>query len=593
MAVPLSAKSSAIGSKSETVSYLLLYESMVRHQDLEFDATHDHIKLTVDRSKHLGRPKNNRGEQVSADNVPEGMLSYLEMRRCLLGLGYTWNRSLSHSAAMSYDDDVSIASVNSSSTLLSGQGTYVSQSARDIIATDAQLIMLLTTLVEMEEQVRALNMKNDEMDDGSNKGLFIPEFIQAYKLIIGGMQSLQTYPNPDVDKPEVVKATCGRLKIDPNLLLSLRQKSRERTLGLLRLFGPKELNMVENARGRNSPVQSAGESPTSCNSPNRNNKIASSTTINPRSIIPKDGLQPRLSDAEIHKLVHSKDAALAKILEEHESEMNMMATNIEQLRLKEARIQATLARRQKRTRLAVVVGVIFTICGGVGMEHYRKEHVARKITMGREAERTADAETIRKLKSQIKSLTSRLQDAEATIRYEEGRYESIKASSSKTTKELEAIQIKWLTDQGELEKCRVQRKELDEDLTKLTAEQESISEEVGWCRERLESTERVLEGMDRALKVKNETPEGGSMPSLKQIIKNIDAEADTTEKKQDGKDNKHAKPVQMEMKYNKSFRNAVLLRQLYSAVGGMIASVLAQGLLPVIGKVIATLFLGA
>lgn len=181
-------KPSTAGSKSETVNYLLLYEAMVRHQDLEFDATHDHIKLTVDRIKYLGRPKQNKGETVQ-EQVPEGMLSYLEMRRCLLRLGYTWNRSLSVAQSSQYDDDVSVASVNSSSTFLSGQNTAtasnVSASARDIIATDAQLIMLLTTLVEMEEQVRAVKTKNEEGDDCQNKGLFLPEFIQAYKLIIG------------------------------------------------------------------------------------------------------------------------------------------------------------------------------------------------------------------------------------------------------------------------------------------------------------------------------------------------------------------------------------------------------------------------
>jgi hypothetical protein len=316
--------------------------------------------------------------------------------------------------------------------------------------------------------------------------------------------------------------------------------------------------------------------------------------MNSRSILPKDGLQPRLSDAEIRKLVHSKDTALAKILEEHESEMNMMATNMEELRMKEARIQAALKKRKKRTRLAVVLGVVFTICGGVCMEYYRREMVTREITAGREAERAADAETIRKLKSQVKNLSSKLQDAEATIRYEEGRYETIKASSSKTAKELEAMQVKWLMDQSELEKCRVQRKELDGDLTKLTSQHESITEEVGWCRERLESTERAMEGMERALKAKNEMPEGAPAPTLKEITKSIDAEADAAEKKKemDGK-GKHNKPVQMEMKYNKHFRNAVILRQLYSAVGGVVASVIAQGLLPGIGRVISLLFLGA
>ena len=598
----LTSKNSTVGSKSETVSYLLLYEAMVRHQDLEFDATHDHIKLTIDRIKHLGRPKTNQPE---SNNTPKGMLTYLEMRRCLLRLGYTWNRSLPSASTSQaggyYDDDVSVASVNSSSTFLSGQNTAnasnISASARDIIATDAQLIMLLTTLVEMEEQVRAMKIQNEnDQDDSKDKGLFLPEFIQAYKLIIGGMQSLQTYPNPDVDKPEIVKQECGNLKIDQKLLVSLRQRSRERTLGLLRLFGPKELNMVEtdSIKGRDSPIQSAGESPTSRNPPNRsNNRRAPSPNMNPRSILPKDGLQPRLSDAEIRKLVHSKDTALAKILEEHELEMNVMATNMEELRIKEARIQAALKKRSKRTRLAIVLGVLLTMCGGLGMEYYRREQVAREITQGREVERAADAETIRNLKAQVKKLSSKLQDAEATIRYEEGRYETIKAASAKTSKELEAMQVKWMMDQGELEKCRVQRKELDDELAKLNSKHESVSEEVGWCRERLESTERAMEGMERALKTKNEMPQGAPAPTMKEIAKSIDAEADAAERKkeQDGKGKQ--KPVQMEMKYNKNFRNAVLLRQLYSAVGGLAASVLFQGFLPGLGRVISFLFLGA
>ncbi|KAL7477903.1 hypothetical protein ACHAW6_003688 [Cyclotella cf. meneghiniana] len=610
-------KTSGSGSKSETVSYLLLYEAMVRHQDLEFDATHDHIKLTVDRIKYLGRPKNATAgrEPALVDEAPAGMLTYLEMRRCLLRLGYTWNRSLpssSTSQAGGYDDDVSVASVNSSSTFLSGQNasnaSNLSASARDIIATDAQLIMLLTTLVEMEEKCRAVKLKNDEDDyDPKNKGLFLPEFIQAYKLIIGGMQSLQTYPNPDVEKPDVIKQECANLKIDPELLAFLRQRSRDRTLGLLRLFGPEELKAAEGSTSSSSStrsaqgnIQSAGESPTSNRNvkdaftPNLSNKQSPSSSMNPRNILPKDGLQPRLSDAEIRKLVHSKDTALAKILEEHESEMNVMATNLEELRMKEARIQAALKKRRKRTRLAVALGIALTVFGGVAMEYYRQEQVTREITLGREAERAADAATIRQLKEEVKSLTQKVHDAEATIRYEEGRYENIKASSAKTAKELEAMQVKWLMDQGELEQCRVQRKELDEDLTKLTARHKDISEEVGWCRDRLESTERAMEGMERALKAKNEMLAlGGQGPTLKEIAKSIDADEDAAEKKkeQDGKSKHNSKPVQMEMKYNKSFRNAVILRQIYSAAGGMLASVVVQGLLPGLGRVFSFLFL--
>ena len=283
-------------SKSETVNYLLLYEAMVRHQDLEYDATHDHIALTMGRIQYLGRKSNtnttnNNGggapeliqdeSSEEAKKVPKGMLTYLQMRRCLLRLGYTWNRSLPSSSSSNvplaqqqadgsgnymYDDDVSVMSTNSASTFISAPsaGSSTNMATRDIIATDAQLIMLLTTLVEMEERHRAVKLMQAEYDEEEkeddveqllrgggddstqddeifSQGLFLPEFIQAYKLIIGGMQSLQTYPNPDNAPNDAALAkACQKLGMpnDKVSLQELRIRSRERTLGLLRLFGP-------------------------------------------------------------------------------------------------------------------------------------------------------------------------------------------------------------------------------------------------------------------------------------------------------------------------------------------------------------------
>lgn len=259
-------------SKSETVNYLLLYEAMVRHQDLEYDATYDHIALTMGRIQYLGRPQQQQSSQpqqsqlhppttpklVAEDNsdedaVPKGMLTYLQMRRCLLRLGYTWNRSLlppppsqssNNSSSLDqyyYDDDVSVMSTNSASTFLSANNNSTSgataSTTRDIIATDAQLIMLLTTLVEMEEKDRARkllrlmktkkssealkgkkqqmktnngNKQEEEEEDDEDeyqvmfaKGLFLPEFVQVRErsLVVVGSSVLMfvialEFPSP-------------------------------------------------------------------------------------------------------------------------------------------------------------------------------------------------------------------------------------------------------------------------------------------------------------------------------------------------------------------------------------------------------------
>jgi hypothetical protein len=598
--------------KSDTVNYLLLYEAMVRHQDLEFDATSDHIKLVADRIRTLGKPsriKGQAGDHQDEENVPKGMITYRQMRRCLLRLGYTWNRAavVNNAAAVDndyYDDDnISVISANSSSSRASGGAvSNTSGSAgggfgnvRDIIATDSQLIMLLTTLVEMEERYHFSEHGGQDGDEEENnifpQGLFFAEFVQAYKLIIGGMQSLQTFPSPhDQD---------GTSK----LLQELRTRCRERTLGLLRLFGPdsslynKSLDVMSTTSSSTSlNQQPAGESPGGKKQHKRKNDgLALTPNRSPTrsstkdSNVAKDGLLPRLTDAEIRKMVHSKDIALAKILEEHESEMNVMAVNMEELRLKNLRTNAALKKRKKRARVVIVVMTILLALGGGYLEYTKREQVKREIAAGREEERQADEESIAKLKGEIQVLSSKLGDAEATIRYEENRYESIKKTSLKNEKLLEEMEAKWKIEAAELERCRVTRKELDVQVSTLKTKNVEMEEEVGWCRERLSSTERAMEGMERALS-KSRSEGGGANTSFAAIAKAAEKES----KDEDGGDEnkeKNSKPLLMEMKYNKSFRNAVFLRQAYSAVAGVAASMLLQGLLPGVANVFRMIFL--
>mmetsp|Transcript_5571 Transcript_5571/g.12018 ORF Transcript_5571/g.12018 Transcript_5571/m.12018 type:complete len:416 (+) Transcript_5571:394-1641(+) len=363
--------------------------------------------------------------------------------------------------------------------------------------------------------------------------------------------------------------------------------------------------------------------------PNRSNKkrsipqVRSSSKSKSKSMMAaKDGLLPRLNEEQIRKLVHSKDTALAKILEEHESEMNVMATNMEELRLKELRTQRALKKRRKRTRIGLIVATVVLLVGGVAMEYHRRETVAREITLGREAERKADEETIRRLNDEIALLHQKLADAESAIRYEENRYETIKTKSIKTKKELEDVQAKWMGDRAELEVCQQNSGEIETELLKLKERNEEVEEEVEWCRDRLDSAERSMEAMERAVKKSRELLErnvaGGNngtmvVPSFDDIANEIGME-DAKEASSDvgnntkgvvGSDKKSrggregskkggvkAAPVKMEMKYNKAFRNAVILRQTYSAVAGMAASFLLQGLVPGLGKIFGMLFLG-
>jgi len=299
----------------------------------------------------------------------------------------------------------------------------------------------------------------------------------------------------------------------------------------------------------------------------------------------KDGLLPRLNEEEIRTMVHSKDQALAKILEEHETEMNVMANNMEALRRKTLQTQKNMKKRRRRTKIAAFVAFVLLVCGGGFYELRKREQVKEEILTGREAERKADAAKIAALKVEVSSLKSKLNDAEATIRYEEGRYAKVTDKFEKASKTLEESEKRWVFEQKELERCRVTRKELDEELTTISTKNDEMVEEVEWCRERLAGAERAMEGMEQALKKSRKSgEEKKKVPSFAEITKEMEKEKglvataqgndkvedEEAEKKKGGKH----KPVQMEMKYNKSFRNAVIMRQVYSAVAGMVVSAL-------------------
>jgi len=190
------------------------------------------------------------------------------------------------------------------------------------------------------------------------------------------------------------------------------------------------------------------------------------------------------------------------------------------------------------------------------------------------------------LKENVAGLTSKLNDAEATIRYEEGRYNDAKKKFEKIATKVEEVEAQWHVDQKELMECRVTRKELDANLTSIKVHNEATEEEVGWCRQRLEGAERAMEGMERA--VKKSHKEKGVVPSVADIAKEMkkkdDGAVTADDKKNDGKGGGvNAKPVKMEMKYNKSFRNAVVLRQVYAALAGAVVSALLPGVFKAIG----------
>ncbi|KAL7544533.1 hypothetical protein ACHAWF_007914 [Thalassiosira exigua] len=510
------ARSNAATSKqSDYVDYLTSYEGMIRHQDLEFSATSGHMKGIFERIQTLGAKKNAEDRSGGKKSLPRGMLTYVEIRRCLLRLGLGWNRTHSVGTAADSDDEVSVLSLSSTSSA-PGMG--------DILTTDAQLIMLLTTLVETDEEYRAY--KSSEFSRFSTsydlgEGLFLPEFIQAYKLIIAGMQSLKSMPGPAHPTESY-----------------LYNRVKQRTMLALRPFGP-------NAKMYRDDCS----------------ETRKEDALSPKKHSLRNALGRNFSKSDVKKVMRSKDITLARILEDHELEMDALASNMHKLRLEEQGARIALRKRRKRMRwLAVALGGIL-IGGGIA-ESRRRRHIMNEIALEREAERAADANTIARLKETKHALETKLIPIEGKMRFQLTRNKKLQTQMQGIENEIASIDKKSLVEKAEIEGCIASQIEFSGDLKREKSRELELKEELIWCRSRLSSREREL----------NEFEYG-----KKSAISKTDGD-----KNRDEID----KPVYLEMKYNKPIRNAMLMRQTYSAAAGLVVGALFQGLIPVVIKLL-------
>jgi len=523
---------SEVITKSDYMKYLTSYESMVRQQDIEFTATSEHVQLLFKRIQTLGcKKKNSDSERLdknssSVSSPPSGMLTYLQIRRCLLRMGIGWNKNSSNNNNGEYDDDVSVLSFNSTASFTSG----LSGGTRsDIIATDAQLIMLLTSLVEMEEVYRSTGKKDSPPRRGKkskqyqlDQGLFLPEFIQCYEIIISGMNSLKSATTTANTSSKESTFLCTRLK--------------ERTMGMLRPFGPDSQLYNDTLREKNStlslsPVKGSWRS-----------SVKSSSTPGKRS---KSGF----SNKEMKKVMRSKDVTLAKIMEEHESEMDMLAVSLETLRLKEQRARNALKKRRRRVIVCAILFVCLTIGIGIRVEKHQRESLEGEMTTEQKEERMKDLATIVQLKEQKQKLEKELGVLDGKRRYQVNRNNDMKTQTSDTQKKIDELDMKWLLDKAETERCFVSQAKMKQELEVEKLKSTEVDEEASWCQSQLQSREKEM----------NELKHVGG----KSIVSSSD---DDTKKGL--------------MSFPKSIRKNIILRQVYSAAGGAAVSVLLQVVAP-------------
>ena len=542
---------------------------MVRMQDDECEKTAEFLRGAVEKVRALGRAGNTNND--ADESTPEGMLTYLEMRRALLRLGFTWNKSFPRSNSGTlpirqyYDDDnISIASETSKSSRVSGASGKVwggTRKKRNVLSTDNQLIMLLSILVEMEERWRMERIENedyDEEEDVCMRGLFLPELVQAYKLVIGGMQSLQSLKKDGANKTSTM---------DSSIMDQLSDRLRERTKGLLRSFGP---DHVLSTRRNQSLLALSPYSKTKSGksrdglTPTKQQLFPSPTRTKTKAIADAAFAQPRLGEDSIRKLMHTKDATLAKIVEEHEVEMDAMVNNIEVLKEKEMESRSMLIKKRRTTRLLALVGIILILGVAGYWEHERRVWVQAQISKGREEERKKSLAEIERLTKQRDGLQKKLDTAEGTARYQHSRLVELESVTNRTLEEIASVEQKWWLEQAEMGRCQSAIKDVEGEIETLEESIEELSEERAWCSNRLKGRDAELNSLRYAKSDDGGYGDRGLALHGDGIIEH----------------HGQGKPVKLEMKYNKSVRNAMILRQVYSGASGVAAGVVLRAIFP-------------
>lgn len=276
------------------------------------------------------------------------------------------------------------------------------------------------------------------------------------------------------------------------------------------------------------------------------------------------------SNGDVKKLMTSKDNVLVKIMEEHELEMDALTSDIEGLRQEDQRRKSALRKKRKRVKWVGILSSGILLALGIIVDIRVRQSINKGIELAREAESTADRERIAQLNAEKKDLEKKLGVIEGTVRYQVNRSNNIEAKSQSVEKQIIDLDRKELAEKEDIEHCFASHLGLTEDLKREKLNTAEVDEELVWCQSRLRSQERELNGLEHA------NVEG---TSERGIVASSMVKSDIAPKGH--------KPVYLEMKYNKSIRNSIFLRQIYSAVAGVAVSALLQGLVPAAIKLFA------
>jgi hypothetical protein len=279
---------------------------------------------------------------------------------------------------------------------------------------------------------------------------------------------------------------------------------------------------------------------------------------------------------ELTRVMRSKDVALSRIMEDHEMEMENLACGIEELRHAESMMRHALIRRRGMVRVfgmmfvCIVIGITYT------MESRRRTYLERELALDAETERASDRRIISSLYENKKELEGVLVVLGGKMRYQASRNADAEALTRELEVRINDLDRKMLRDMAEYERCHVQGIEMGADIEIELSTKDTIEEELYWCHGRLRSREggMVIDSSGGALDHHAEVNRDADVKTKGEGL-SFDVVATET-----GEGRRRGGPVYLEMKYNKSVRDAMYVRQAYSALAGLGVTVLLRGIFP-------------
>lgn len=201
----------------------------------------------------------------------------------------------------------------------------------------------------------------------------------------------------------------------------------------------------------------------------------------------------------------------------------------------------------------------------------------RQITSGREEERLSSIREMERLTLQRDALRRELDTAEGTARYQHARLTELEVGTDKTMQEIALLEQKLWLGQTETGRCRVLAKETEEEISSVRDAVRELEEESSWCSNRLKGRDAELNSLRYSKDSTDDHAVGGHNSRGLSLISSFGG---TTAASSSSSTSTDDKPVKLEMKYNASVRNAMMLRQIYSGVGGIAASVVLRAAFP-------------